>query len=1624
MVSWNGEAIGSSTRGQRLVMIPSSDNFQLVDVTVLSTVTPAIEVTFSDLLDESQNLRGLITLEGQLEPGFVIQNNKVTVYPRSGAPGEYTLKIASGVRNNSGKQLGTDISRTIVFGSHKPEVRLIGSGVILSREAELLMPFEAVNLGAVDVQVTRIFENNVAQFLQSNRMSSSWSLNQVGRPVAQKVIPLHTLGETGSDRWNSYALDLSTIMTPEPGAIYNITIGFRQHQSLYPCGEDAPLNRNWVQQEHIERAYWDGFDNNWIQGEYNWNQRDNPCENSYYTSSRRVSRNAFASELGLIAKRTPIGDLHVTVTDLTTARPLSGIQFEVLDFQQQHLAEGSSNSDGMWKINNLPRDPFLLVASRGAERGYLRLDNANSLNMSDFDVSGARVSDGIKGFIYAERDVWRPGDSLFVNLIIEASEQNFPKSHPVTFELVDPSGNVINRRVVKGVDRVYAFPTSTSRDAVTGRWMVRARAGGAVFSRNINIETIMPNRLKIDLNLDDEELTGEKVTLAGEIQSEWLHGAIAGGLQTDIQLSLREGTLGFTAHPGYRFSDPLISLESAQNEIFRGQLDAEGNTRFSYEIERPSTSPGLIIGTLQTRVFEESGNFSTSRSQFRHIAFERLIGVRIIGLDPNWSVLDRERTADVVVLIVSPDGTPVANSEFTLTLSELSWRWWWQRGQENLSQHYAGRNLQSIFTITGTTNANGQLRLEIPADRLDWGRYLVRVTESSYGHSAGIVFNSGWTGGDDSSVSPQRLSLDLDKQKYNTGDQITLKFPGSHQGRALISLETGTQVIRTFWTDTRAGINEVTFQATDAMSPNVYATVHVIQPNAQRDNDLPIRMYGAVPIMVENPRTRLEPVVELPSEIRPESQVQLKVREATGRRMTYTVAIVDEGLLDITNFNTPQPHSHFYTREALGVRTWDMFNDVAGTYAGSINRILAIGGDMELNLDDDDAEMSRFEPMVRVIGPFTLEAGRAATHTIQVPNYVGSVRTMVVAAHEGSYGNTEVRTPVRQPVMVLGTLPRVLSPGETVVMPVSVFAMRDDIRSVDVSVQPNRMFTLSGGRQTLNFDRIGNQTSRFSMEVANQTGQGSVRIQAQSGSEQAHDEINVQVRNPSVPVTQLFEKAIEPGESWAVDFDPVGLTGSNEALLEISGIPPIDLGRRLRWLNLYPHSNLEFRISATFPYLFLDKFTELDENQSADAINRVQYLISSMEQFRTPSGGLSFWPGNRTANEWVTSYALHFLIEAEKAGYFIPSTLMQGVQQYQRQTAMNWRLPTTVHNRNDIQQAYRLYTLALSGNAAMGPMNRLRESSTLSIQAKWRLAAAYYVAGNPEAADALTSTTSTQIDDYTELWHCFCSTRRDRAMILDALSLMNRQHLAIRLMQQVSQNLSSDDWMSTQEVAFSLIAAARFIENSPVSDQIDVRYTISSVGDGSVQGFQPLSQIPIPIEGTDVQSVRIENSGGGVVFARLSQTGVPMMDDLEASANGLRVEVSYKYPNGTQVDPVRLTQGTDIIAEVNITNTATRDIYRQVAVNQVFPSGWEISNNRLDDIAFGNTANTDEHQDIRDDRVTTYLDLNPGQTRTLMVRLTATYEGRFFLPPVSAYALYDNSINALVPGKWVEVVRD
>ena len=315
-------------------------------------------------------------------------------------------------------------------------------------------------------------------------------------------------------------------------------------------------------------------------------------------------------------------------------------------------------------------------------------------------------------------------------------------------------------------------------------------------------------------------------------------------------------------------------------------------------------------------------------------------------------------------------------------------------------------------------------------------------------------------------------------------------------------------------------------------------------------------------------------------------------------------------------------------------------------------------------------------------------------------------------------------------------------------------------------------------------------------------------------------------------------------------------------------------------------------------------------------------------------------------------------------------------------------------------------------------MNRLREYSKTSLSATWRLAAAYALAGKTEVAQAMTNGLSTEVEDYRELSYTFGSDTRDRAMILETLVLLDEQEEAAKLVRFLSERLSSQRWLSTQETAYSLMAIAKYAKSDEVGQPLAFLY---SVGGQSISAGSDLAvmQITLPLTG---KQVMVENKSEGVLFTRVIRTGQPVAGQEQAASNSLNIQLRYTDRDGQPIDPASLPQGTDFVAEVTVKHPGRRpEYYRELALAQVFPSGWEITNTRMDALSAFNAGSNYTYQDIRDDRVNTFFDLAQGDQHVYRVQLTAAYQGRFYLPAASCEAMYDRSIYARKPGNWVEV---
>ena len=1649
-ITAKGNPAGIDRTQNESILIPAKNSFRFLSAVRIDQPENGIEIIFSDPVSNTQDLKGLIDVPEVSSSIFQIKENKVFIYFEAGKQNKLTLNIHEGIRNRQDKPLGTSHSISFSELNLKPQVEMATSAAILPDSKSLIIPFRAVNLYAVDLSVIRIFENNVLMFMQNNSLSSANELRRSGRLVYKKTLWLAKDSSKDVHRWEDYSIDLAGLIHQEPGAIYRVILSFRQEYSAYPCGgsENKEMqfadnkssdNLTKVSGETLsedDEAVWDTPETyyyyngsvpmDWSQ--YRWTERDNPCHPSYYMNSDRIAAcNILASNLGMIVKRNSLNKLWIAVNNILDTKPVAKAQVTIYNFQLQPIGKGETNGEGLVEIT--PKGvPFIAVAEADKQKAYVRVVDGEEQSVSRFDVGGKDIQKGLKGFIYGERGVWRPGDTLHISFMLEDREKRIPDKHPVALEIYNPRGQFYTKMIsTQGTNGFYTFDVPTQADDPTGLWNAYVKVGGTAFHKSLRIETIKPNRLKITLALPTILQASSKDVYA-PLTSSWLTGATASRLKAKVEMSLSKVNTQFKNYGQYLFNNPATDFTTVRADVFNGVLDAEGRAGVNIQLPVATGAPGMLNATLTTRVFEPGGDASIYSQTVPFSPFTSYVGINLNQPKGKYIETDKDHVFDIVT--VNDQGQPVNRSNLEYKIYRISWSWWWENGEESFGTYINNSSITPVASGNLQTTggkASFKFRINYP----DWGRYLVYVKDRESGHATGGTVYIDWPDwrGRSNKTDPsgiKMLAFSLDKDSYEIGETATAIIPAAAGGRALVSLENGSTVLQQQWLEVSdQGDTKLTFKITPEMAPNVYLHISLLQPHAQTVNDLPIRMYGIAPVFVTNRQTILQPQIKMPEVLRPETDFNVTVSEKSGKPMTYTLAIVDDGLLDLTNFKTPDPWNEFYAREALGIRTWDMYDDVLGASGGRYSSLFSTGGDASLK--PADAKANRFKPVVKFIGPFYLAKGKQQTHTLKLPMYVGSVRAMVVAGQDGAYGNAEKTAFVRTPLMLLSTLPRVLSTQEEITVPVNVFAMENQVKNVTVSLEASGAgVQITGNRQqSLTFDQPGDQLAYFTLKTGSKTGKATIHLTASGNGQQTKETIEIEVRNPNPVVTLRNSQWIEAGQEAELSYTLAGSSSANNQVqLEISRIPSVDISRRFDFLYNYQHHCTEQLTSKALPLLFVSQFKAVDEQEAEKIKTNVQEAIRQIYARQLPNGGFVYWPGNAVADEWITSYTGMFLTLAQEKGYAVHPNVLNKWKRFQRAAAQNWRMPQEASNwqiwQSELQQAFRLYTLALAGAPEYGAMNRMKEQPGLSIQAKWRLAAAYALTGKMKPAGELVYNAETTVIPYSSMNLIYGSSDRDEAMILETLILMKRDRDALQQAKKVSQNLAQENWFSTQSTAFALMAMGRLAKQ--LSGTLDFTWSWNGKQQPAVKSAKAVFEKEIatsPKSGT----VSVKNQGKGALSVDLITRTQLLNDTLPAIADNIRLDVKYTDMAGSPISVEDIRQGTDFMSAVTLSNISGTSDYSNLALTHIIPSGWEIYNERMivpeASSSNSNEANTPEssadkytYKDIRDDRVLTYFDLRRGESKTFTVRLQATYAGNFILPAIQCEAMYDAAVQA------------
>lgn len=1555
--------------------IPSTEVFSVVD-SDFDDEAYRFDVTFSAALKKSQDFASLISMPGAGKLTFRVNRNILSIFPATRSTEGQMLTVSKAILSANGSKLEKDYDHFFAASSGEPYISFVSGGSVLP-SAGIPLSFKAVNYAKVEVRVKRIYENNVLQFLQTNRLDErNCYTDRVARIVVDTVLTLGNADSPQLRKLTTYGLDLRSLVATRKGDIYRIEIrGLDQLTDF--------LESRW------ESDYYFG----------SWEDYD-----------ERV-RNILVSDLNVICKASGAGPCTVFVTDITSGTAVSGAKVTVYNDVNQPLASGSTDSDGRFSCN-LDDEPQAVIVTHGHDKSYLGLNSGYNISLSNFDVSGDAVSGGTKGYVFGERGVWRPGDEVHLTFISMTDKGSLPSNHPVTAVLKNPQGQVMQKLVsTDGHDGMYAFDFKTSPDDPTGNWEAVVTLGAQSWSKAVKIETVKPNNIIINLDLNDDPAV-PMASVRGDISAKWLVGNPAKDLETRVEVALSKARTTFKGYDNYTFEDVTRSFYAEERKVYKGTTDASGRIHFTAKLGEAALAPGFLNGTFTTRVFEKTGDFSIDRFTTKVSPFDTYIGLSAPEKENDWGemYLDQRSAHTFSVVALDSRGKAAAGRiEAEVQVYKLGWSWWWNSSSDDLA-YYARDSYKTPFDTFNTTVSGGKGSFKIDFSKEESGMYLIRVSDLEGGHAASkiVMVTSGNSIPAGGSESATRLHMVIDKEQYNVGETARLKVPSTSGARLLVSIEKRDRVMKSFWVNCTGAQTEIPIRLDAEMAPNVYVSVMLVQPYGNTANDAPIRLFGVQRIKVEDPSTHLHPVVTIADEVRPESEVTFTVKEENGRPMSYVVALVDEGLLSLTRFKTPEPWSSFYATEALGVRTWDLFDLVIGAYGARMERLFAIGGDEGLEGLTPASRAERFKPVSLFCGPFTVKARGTGKHTVPLPQYVGNLRVMVIATDGRAMGSTSRNVSVTKPVMALATLPRVIGTQEEITMPVTIFTTKDNVGRINVEYTVEGPL-LAAGRQSavINMDKADEKVVNFFLKATDAEGVAHIKVKAEGAGDVSVSEVEIDVRNPNPDLTYSKSVLVEGGKKSSVDFTPAGVPGSTTVRVEASSIPPVDLERRLSYLMQYPHGCIEQTVSSVFPQLYLDALMDLGVEDKARTQANVIAAIDKMPSFAISSGGMTYWPGTSShsgAALWGSIYATHFLLEARAKGYAVPTSIIKSNLKYIKQVASG-------HSFASLARAYACYVLALASEAPRSAMNRLREElSGAPAEAYWFLAAAYVLDGKKPVARSIVASVPSGEEKIDTFSYTYDSRERILAIASMTYGALGEKAEAFRCVKSLSELLSDrDHYMSTQTTAWALNAVAQYA-SANASGKMDLRVKAGGV-EFPLRGSSPVAVHEFVPSSAQI-GLEFENATEAPVYVVISSRGKPVVGKEEAHSSGLVLKTSYLLSDSTPIDPSKIEQGTDFWVVVSVANTsATRD-YTNLACTLPMPSGWEFDRTMRDD---------ELYQDFRDDCVHTYFNLAHGQEGAFLVKATATYAGRFYLPACTCEAMYDQSVSANTEGCWVKV---
>lgn len=1555
--------------------IPPVNTLEIIDVTTGFEESTGVITVYTSQPVVAEKIDQQVQVEPAVDFQVTMISNGFEIKGNFSDNQSYRLTLRKTLKGIFGPELGSDQVKEVTFGALAPNIAFADkTGMYLTTEGAANIGLNIINVPKIKVTVFKIFENNIQHFIRMGKRWN-WEGDEDGYYENYNYTLDDDFGKVISTR------EYLTTNLPKNGNIMLLHIN----------PEDLEINSEMkgiylIKAESTEKA--------WLQD---------------------VQLLSF-SDIGLIV-REGVDEIFVAARSIATAEPLEGITINFHSSNNQLVHREITGKDGIAVFKDMkskvPGFRISMISARKAEDFNVLLFSQSAVELSRFETGGKHtIGMDYDVFIYGDRNLYRPGDSVYVNAILRDFRWNTITGIPVIFRIITPDGkDFMKKRVNVNPNGSAMMSFMLPGKAFTGTYTVEVLTVNNVLqgSYRIKVEEFMPDRISVSVKADKPNyLPGEKVNLS--ITALNLSGPPAAGRKVENELRLTRKSFRPDAYKDYNFSLSSNERTDVISTVSQTVTNEKGVALQQFSLPE-AVNAGLIDGKVYTTVFDETG-----RPVNRLTKFDLYTQTTFVGLKPLPYWLSTDKPISINMIAVN-DKQKAVSSKAKMEVVMVDWETILERNYGQIAYRSQRRELV-ILSKTVNISSNGAVESWTPHIN---GEYIIKLSipeSNMWVEESFYVYR--WGSSDESAFRINKdgqIDITFDKPVYKPGEEAAILFKTPFAGELLVTVEQN-KVLNHFLIKSDNSGSAMKLKITDEYLPNVWITATLLRKTSEPGIPLTVA-HGFASMQVEKPSDKLPVVITAPQKIRSNVKQPITVKTTPGAEVT--IAVVDEGILQITDYKTPDPYGYFYGKRALEVTPYDLFDELLPELASKRS---TTGGDQGFDLGKrlNPLTAKRVKLLALWSGRMKADNNGSIKFNAKIPQFSGAVRIMAVAYKDHRFGTGEMSMKVSDPVTISSSLPRFMSPGDQAHVDVTLMNTTNKPLTVNLNLgvsglhgekapftagktDPSRVTIPANSEQ-----RVG-----YSLTALNIIGTGEIVFKASTASEVFTEKTELGVR-PAVPLVKDASGGVLNANTTATLKSSIPfIKGSGSTKLLLTKNPAGQFAKHLEELINYPYGCTEQTVSAVFPQLYFNDLARLLKSGNIQGSELsglfINEAIRKLNATRQYNGSLSMWPGNNDISWWTSAYAAHFLYEAERAGYTVDKQLTDGLLKYLLEkvkekpqekyhyydyTGKKW----IVYTEPAKEIFYSLYVLALNGKHHLPTMNfyksRLNE---LSSDSRFLLAGAYRLAGDTKSYEIIVPNEWTSGDIEIMTGRSFNSPVRDRALALYTLVSVDENHPMVAVLaRQLGEMLNQRHWLSTQERAFSMLALGKLARSAGSGNPTAL---ISSGGKNYNFKDKDL-MVTLPVD-----EAKITVNGTGKLFWYLESEGLPVSMQVKDEDKILRVRRQLYDRNG-KVLAGTVKQGDLIVAGITI-STTDNSIVENVVITDLLPACFEIENTRLTferEMEWIKNRGEPEYLDIRDDRINFFTTAS-GTPRTFYYMVRVVGKGSFTQGPVGAEAMYN-----------------